>query len=308
MTVERIRFLAVVIVNCVVTMGYLIWYLIFKRDQDNRKQYIMHAVIMVLCPWVGPLFFLCGYLKYRFIKFGDRDLSDVEFSKQRHAARVKADEERERNIVPVEESIMISDQEKKRTNMLNILLGETGETLSAIALALESDDSEVAHYAASFLQSRLDAFREQIREQNWVIQEKKAQNVPYLADIQRQIWDMPHILMQKVLTEVEQRDYVGQLEQLCQELYEQDRSRMDEDCYGSLFQLLLDLQSYEKAEFWAERFAAQYPDQLQPYRMRMKLYFETEQTERFFEVLEQLRASNVEIDHQTLELIRLMQR
>ena len=38
MTVERIRFLAVVIVNCVVTMGYLIWFLIFKRDQDNRKQ------------------------------------------------------------------------------------------------------------------------------------------------------------------------------------------------------------------------------------------------------------------------------
>ena len=83
---------------------------------------------------------------------------------------------------------------------------------------------------------------------------------------------------------------------------------MDEDCYGSLFQLLMDLQSYEKAEFWAERFADQYPDQLQPYRLRMKLYFETEQTERFFEVLAQLRTSNVEIDHQTLELIRLMQR
>ena len=294
--------------NLGVVLGYLIWFLLIKPAQGYRLQYVMHAVVMLLCPVVGPLYFLCAFLKARFVKFGGRDLSDVEFSKRRHAARTKADEERERNIVPVEETNIISDQEKKRVNMLNILLGETGETLSAIALALESDDSEVAHYAASFLQSKMDAFREQIREQNRVIQEKKAQNVPYLADIQRQIWDMPHILMQKVLTEVEQRDYVGQLEQLCQELYEQDRSRMDEDCYGSLFQLLLDLQSYEKAEFWAERFAAQYPDQLQPYRMRMKLYFETEQTERFFEVLEQLRASNVEIDHQTLELIRLMQR
>ena len=107
---------------------------------------------------------------------------------------------------------------------------------------------------------------------------------------------------------MEQRDYVGQLEQLCQELYEQDRSRMEEGCYGSLFQLLLDLQAYAQAEFWAERFAGQYPDQLQPYRLRMKLYFETGQTERFFEVLAQLRASNVGIDNQTLELIRLMQR
>ena len=303
MTVERIRFLAVVIVNCVVTMGYLIWFLIFKRDQDNRKQYIMHAVIMVLCPVVGPLFFLCGYLKYRFIKFGDRDLSDVEFSKQRHAARVKADEERERNIVPVEESIMISDQEKKRTNMLNILLGETGETLSAIALALDSDDSEVAHYAASFLQSKLDAFRERVRQSKQMIQEQKDRGEPYQDAVLVLIRDMDQILKQQVLTRVEQLDYVGQMETLCQDLYDNDRDRLEVSCYSRL----LELQAYDRAEVWGERFADQYPDQLQPYTLRMKLYFETEQTERFMQVLAKLRASNIEIDYQTLELIRMIQ-
>ena len=307
MTVEGIRFLAVVIVNCVVTMGYLIWYLIFKRDQDNRKQYIMHAVIMVLCPVVGPLFFLCGYLKYRFIKFGDRDLSDVEFSKQRHAARVKADEERERNIVPVEESIMISDQEKKRTNMLNILLGETGETLSAIALALDSDDSEVAHYAASFLQSKLDAFRERVRQSKQMIQEQKDRGEPYQNAVLVLIRDMDQILKQQVLTRVEQLDYVGQMETLCQDLYDNDRDRLEVSCYSSLFSRLLELQAYDRAEVWGERFADQYPDQLQPYTLRMKLYFETEQTERFMQVLAKLRASNIEIDYQTLELIRMIQ-
>ena len=307
MTVERIRFLAVVIVNCVVTMGYLIWFLIFKRDQDNRKQYIMHAVIMVLCPVVGPLFFLCGYLKCRFIKFGDRDLSDVEFSKQRHAARVKADEERERNIVTVEESIMISDQEKKRTNMLNILLGETGETLSAIALALDSDDSEVAHYAASFLQSKLDAFRERVRQSKQMIQEQKDRGEPYQDAVLVLIRDMDQILKQQVLTRVEQLDYVGQMETLCQDLYDNDRDRLEVSCYSSLFSRLLELQAYDRAEVWGERFADQYPDQLQPYTLRMKLYFETEQTERFMQVLAKLRASNIEIDYQTLELIRMIQ-
>lgn len=307
MTVEGIRFLAVVIVNCVVTMGYLIWCLIFKRDQDNRKQYIMHAVIMALCPVVGPLFFLFGFLKYHFIKFGDRDLSDVEFSKQRHAARVKADEERERNIVPVEESIMISDQEKKRTNMLNILLGETGETLSAIALALDSDDSEVAHYAASFLQSKLDAFRERVRQSKQMIQEQKDRGEPYQDAVLVLIRDMDQILKQQVLTRVEQLDYVGQMETLCQDLYDNDRDRLEVSCYSSLFSRLLELQAYDRAEVWGERFADQYPDQLQPYTLRMKLYFETEQTERFMQVLAKLRASNIEIDYQTLELIRMIQ-
>ena len=61
--------------------------------------------------------------------------------------------------MPIEEAISISDQEKKRENMLNVLLGETDNSLASISVALDSDDSEVAHYAASFLQSKMDKFR-----------------------------------------------------------------------------------------------------------------------------------------------------
>ena len=50
MTRAGIVFLIVVIINCLVAAAYLLWYLIFKQDQDNRKQYIMHTVIMVLWP------------------------------------------------------------------------------------------------------------------------------------------------------------------------------------------------------------------------------------------------------------------
>ena len=46
---------------------------------------------------------------------------------------------------------------------------------------------------------------------------------------------------------------------------------------------------YEEAEKWAERFMTQYPDELKPYTLCMKLYFETEQKEKFFEVLDKLR-------------------
>ena len=307
MTGERIRFLILVILNSMVAVGYLIWYLVFKQEKDNRRQYIMHAVVMVLCPVVGPLYFLCSCIKYHFIRFGDRDLSDVEFSKQRHAARLKADEERERNIVPVEEAIIISDQEKKRINMLNVLLGETGESLSAVALALESDDSEVAHYAASFLQSKLDVFREHVRQTKQFIEEKKDQDEPCQEDILLLIHYMDHILKQKVLTSVEQMDYIGQMEELCRELYENARDSMEISCCSSLIPLLMELKEYDKAELWGERLAAQYPDQLQSYTLRMKLYFETEEKEKFFEVLAQLRASGVVIDNQTLELIRMIQ-
>lgn len=306
MTWERTLFLFILSANCLVAVGYLAWYLVLKQEENNWKQYCIHAAIMLLCPVVGPLYFLFGFLKYHFIRFGDRDLSNVEFSKKRNATRTKADEEREQNIVPVEEALLISDQEKKRTNMLNILLGETEEALSSIAMAVDSDDSEVAHYAASFLQGKLDAFREHVRHAQHTIQEKKDEKKPCLQEILQLIHEMIPILNQKVLTKVEQEDFVGQLEALCQELYENDRSNIDCGCYSSLFTLLLDLQSYDQAELWAQRFAHQYPDQMQPYTLRMKLYFETGQAEKFLTVLTQLRQSEIEIDYQTLELIRMI--
>ena len=40
----------------------------------------------------------------------------------------------------------------------------------------------------------------------------------------------------------------------------------------------------------------------------MKLYFETSRKDKFFEVLDQLRASEVVVDNQTLELIRMIER
>ena len=307
MTRAGIVFLIVVIINCLIAAVYLLWYLVFKRDQDNRKQYIMHTVIMVLCPVIGPLFFLCGFLKYHFLRFGDRDLSDVEFSKSRHNPRLKADEERERNIVPVEEAILISDKEKKRKNMLNVLLGETDEALSSIAMALNSDDSEVAHYAASFLQSKLDLFRENVRRAMQIIQEKESREEPCTEDILALIRYMEQLLKQKVLTQLEQTDYVGQMEGLCQKVYEMAKDQIDPICYSGICRLLIDLKAYDRAEVWGERFAAQYPDQLQAYKLRMRLYFEMEEKDKFFETLDQLKSSNVVIDNQTLKLIRMVQ-
>ena len=80
MTISEKVFLILLILNCIVSFAYLIWWLVFKKDTDNRKQYLMNTVVMLLCPIVGIMYFLFSYLKYRFVKFGKRDLSDVDSS------------------------------------------------------------------------------------------------------------------------------------------------------------------------------------------------------------------------------------
>ena len=308
MTRSGMIFVCILILNALVTAGYLLWYLIFKKDEDHRMQYVFDAVVMLLCPVVGVLYFLCGFLKYHLVRLGKRDLSDVEFSKKRHAARIKADEERERNIVAVEEAILVSDQEKKRANMLNILLGETEDSFSAIAYALNSDDSEVAHYAASFLQSKMDTFRENVRSMQQNIEMGDVEEEDCQARIVELIRYMNQMLRQNVFTQVEQADYVEQLEQLCEKLFTGARDAMTPECYEYVLGRTMELREYDRAELWGDRFFEQYPDQLAAYTLQLKLYFETSRKDRFFEVLDQLRESSVVVDNQTLELIRMIQK
>lgn len=307
MTRAGVIFLIVLIINALVSFLYLVWWLILKKDTDNRKQYVMNAVVMLLCPIVGILYFLFAFFKYRFLKFGDRDLSDVEFSKKRHIARVKADENRERNIVSVGEAILISDREKKRANMLNVLLGDTDESFSAIALALDSDDSEVAHYAASFLQSKMDTFRDNVRKTMQKISEGDIEDEECRKLIVKLIRYMNHMLKQNVFTRTEQADFVRQMEQLCEMLFQNARNSLTSECYEWLIGRITELKEYNKAELWETRFFEQYPDLLAAYTLRLKLYFETGRKDKFFEVLAQLRASSVAVDSKTLELIRMIQ-
>lgn len=305
---SELWFLLVLIVNLLIALGYLIWYLIWKKDTDNRKQYVMHTVIMIICPVVGILYFVFAHLKYRFFPLGERDLSDVEFSKRRHVPRIKADELRERNIVAVGEAILVADQEKKRTNMLNVLLGDTEESLAAIAVALDSDDSEVAHYAASFLQSRMDTFRENVRMRQMEIDMSSMEEEECQNKTEELIQYMDHMLKQNVLMSVEQTDYVEQMDQLCEQLFQNAGERVTPACYEGILKRNMELGKYERAEVWGNRFYEQYPDQLASYTLRLKLYFETARKDEFFHVLDDLRASTVIIDNDTLALIRMIQK
>ena len=307
MTRGGMIFLAVLMVNALVSLLYLVWWLIFKKETDNRKQYVMNTVIMLLCPIVGILYFFFAFFKYRFLELGDIDLSDVEFSKKRHIARVKADESRERNIVSVGEAILISDREKKRANMLNVLLGDTDESFSAIALALDSDDSEVAHYAASFLQSKMDTFRDNVRKTVQQIDEGDIGDEECRKLILNLIQYMNHMLKQNVFTKTEQTDYVRQMEQLCETLFQNARNNLTSECYEWLIGRITELKEYDKAELWENRFFEQYPDLLAAYTLRLKLYFETGHKDKFFEVLTQLQRSSVAVDSKTLELILMVQ-
>ena len=116
---ERI-FLLILIVNLIISLIYLLAGILFvvparfamedkeggERLSDNRRTYLLRFIVMILCPVIGPLFFFVGHLFYIVVFWKKVDLADVIFSKERIRVRMRADEERERDIIPLEEAVL----------------------------------------------------------------------------------------------------------------------------------------------------------------------------------------------------------
>lgn len=255
-----------------------------------------------MCPLAGPVFFLLADLFFRSFFPKPVDLEDVVFSKERARTFIHAEEERERNMVPLEEAIEITDQENLRGLMMNVVRGDISKSLSSIARALNSRDSETAHYAASVLQDALNEFRINVQQQyRQIVEGCEDRTVRAEALVEY----MNQVLEQRVFTDMEQRSYVNIMDEVCEIVYVTEREAMTSSMYEAVSLRFLEIEDYEDCAKWCERAEYQYPNTLATYTCLLKLYFNSGQKKKFFAVIEELKKSAVVIDSETLELIRV---
>lgn len=301
-------FLLMLILNILVVAEYLVWAAFFRSRREGEdagmRPYVIRAAIMLLCPLIGPLFFLVGQLFYHLLFFEDVDLEDVLFSKERVEVNMKADEERGRNIVPLEEAIAVSDKGSLRTLMLNVIRGDIQKSLSAIALALNSEDSETSHYAASVLRDELNDFRENAQKVFLAVG-KESSDPDERAEYAVMLLEyMDGVLKQKVFGSMEQEYFVHMMEKTGETLYQCKREEMTAVHYESLCLRLLEIQDFEACDRWCARGREEHPEALSAYTCQLKLYFTMHRKEDFFATMEELKHSSIIIDNETLELIR----
>lgn len=302
MSISEQAFIVVLILNTLVAVIYGIWNFIQCRIREKSvKEYMIRMVIMLMCPVVGPMFFavikLIGVLFFR----QNVDLADVIFSKERVTTYLHADEEQESNVVPIEEALVICDKGNLRNLMMNVVRGDVEESLASIALALNSDDSETSHYAATVLRDVLNDFRAHTQELFIVMNRNEKDSCEYAYLL---IEYMNGVLKQEVFQEAEQRSFVDMMEKACDYLYERDWRRLTPQYIGWLCNLFLKIQSYDKMKLWSDRGRDMYPDELIIYVCYLKYYFTVGKKKQFFEELDRLKQSDIVIDKETLELIR----
>jgi len=299
-TGQSILIIVLLVLNAIVAILYYVLNTIVK--QNREKSIVIRTVVMFICPVVGPLFVFLSFVIFKVFMSEPVDLEDVIFSKERIKFESKADEERERNVVPLEEAIAISEKDDLRKLVMNMVSSNASESLASLTLALDSEDSETSHYAASVLQDMLNNFRVEVETQYRRIldgDERRVSICEYLIEY------MDSYLSQRVFIDLEQKNYVEIMENVCDIYYENAEWSMTGRQYEMISLRLLEIENYELCEKWCMRAREHYPDSLTTYTCLLKLYFNSRQKEYFFETIEELKNSSIVIDSETLELIRV---
>ena len=294
-------FLIFLVLNTMIASIYLVWGVIRSSEKGQWKNYLFKAEVMLFCPGIGPMFFFVSNLIYKVFFRKAVDLADVIFSKERVTTFKRADIEAEGNLVPIEEALVVSDKGSQRALLLKVARGDIHNSLASISLALNSDDSETAHYAAAVLQDALNDFRLRVQELYEHMQEDEEDAPEYAALM---IEYMNNMLSQSVVDELEQKKYVGMLEEAGEVLYQKAKEKLTAVYIECICMRLLKSEEYERMEVWCERSRELHPDVLSTYTLQLKLYFTIQDKQKFFEVLNALKRSDIVIDRDTLALIR----
>ncbi len=162
MSGDMIAVLLILFVNLIVTFAYWLFYFVVRKEYEAG--FATRCLVMLLCPVIGPVYFLLGWLLRKLFFHKPVDLADVIFSKDRKEKLLKADELGESNILPIKDAVAVVDKQNAREFILEVLRHDVRKSLSGLFLALNSDDSEISHYAASVLQSELGKFRISVQD------------------------------------------------------------------------------------------------------------------------------------------------
>lgn len=300
MTRRMILFLIILFLNLCITVIYLLWNTV-RRKEKHRSTW-MKAFVMLVCPGIGSFFLLLAFLLYKCFMSQAMDLEDVIFNKEKVETFRHPDEDMERNMVSLEEALVITDKTNLRNLMMNVIRGDYKNMLSSISKALDSEDSETAHYAASVLQDVLNEFRVTARNRYTDACTESENQVEQCTEL---IEYMNPVLEQKILTNLEQHAMVDMMEKAGQILYDLNRKQISSEEYEIISLRLLELKEYERCRLWCERAMEQYPKSLASYTCQLKLYFSSGNRKEFLKVMQDLKQSEITIDHETLELIRM---
>jgi len=287
----------ILVINTIVSVVYTIYNFIFRRRLHRASA----GIVMFFCPVIGPLYYVCAYVMYK-IDFRKKLVydDDVNFSKSKVENIMFPDYETEIQAVPLEEVFIVSNNEDKRRTLLDSLKKDFQKSLGTISKALDDEDIETSHYAATAIMNATSDFLVELKGLDDEYQKNKSD-----YEINRQYADyVLEYLTSGILDEVKYRRHAYLYIDLISNMQQNHPGSLTSKDVTSAVDILLHIKEYALAEEWALRGIALHDYNERSYLCLLKTYYETGQHRKFFKTLDDLKASDISLSQKGLEFVR----
>lgn len=287
----------------------LIYYLVailyslirYRFRQQLGEDTAGSITLVLLLPLFGlPLCLLRDGLRSGYLRLSRSTGHLLDEVQDNHHVRVfrSLDVRKESNLVPLEEALLVNDLSSRRRLMLDFLKDDPGAMMPLLEQAVSNEDTETSHYAVTAV---VEIKRKlTLGIQHWSVRYGSGEHTPEVlteyAEVIRQY------MHSGFMDSPTRRSYLSTYASLLGELVAMNHAT--EEVFQAKIDSELQLHRHDEALRYQNLFHNQFPQSELPYLAALKLYYELQMKDAFFDTLQSLKQSPVKVSHTGLNVIR----
>jgi len=291
----------VFVINICLTVFFFLYKGVYKGD---KKKALMLSVFIFLVPIVGAVFLLVAeFLYFILFKGRDRALSadELSFSQERTRMIIGNDIEKEADVVPIEEALRVSDTMAKRQMFLEVLKRpDVEDYMAGIQDAVSHEDTEVVHYAASYITDTIAKYKDNERKLRGFCD--KDESVDVLLTYLHFSTDM---LEKRIFSKPEQSLYANFFENYLEKLFRLYPMNVDGHFISKAISFQKEASGKEHViAKWINRAETIMEQDITAAKEVLKYYYEKKDKKHFKDGIDRIKQSSLLLDSELLEWIR----
>jgi len=282
----------------IVISAILLWLL----NRDHIQTALIKLVIVTCIPLVGwllPIVLIKKPLQQSADQFADY----IENQQQEHKVRRigvfnEVEKQRELNIVPIEDALVVSEHRERRRVLIDVLKQDTIQYIEVLQRAISNEDTETSHYAVSAimeLKRKLLMSLQELEVRYEQEQEDEKVSIAYIEVL-------AVYLKSGFLDERTKRKY--QYTYLSVLTYHLQHYKKQEWLFVAKLDIELTLRIYADAEQTALQYVEHFPLSEQAHMSVLKYYFVIRSYQKLEHALNRLKSSPIRLSNEGLTTVR----
>lgn len=283
------------IINTIASVIYSAYW--FKK---NKEEVIYRLTVTLLLPFAGLAYFIIVDIfskKDSEYKINQGTLHGIDKDVKR-SGYVKVDFQKEVNVIPLEEALIINSGNIKRKLIVDTFKEDVDKYIGYLKKALSDEDTETSHYAAATIMEvrrRLAIALQEIAVR-YESNREDMETARLYAEILERYLDSGFLDSRTYAKYMS--IYSGVLNNIL------DTDTSEEKYFIDKINCEIQTEDYVSANEYCHRFHKNHTNSEMPYVMHMKLFYILRDYKKFNKVISLLKRSDIRFSNTTLNIIR----